>query len=738
MSDQIRLQTAPTGAILGIDMRGAHYRFHREAPWATHVEIALEAGPPERVALAEAEAGRRYECRTGGFALRLAYTPVDDGLAVTLTIRNTASVRRACRWLRLVTGLDTYMDRYPDWNTKLFPTTLHYEPTHFWGLLGSPDGRWLGLASPDRWDSFTLHYDGDGGHRIHTVTLDAINAVEPRPDRYAPAEPGFEPGAERAYRLFLLPLSGEDAIGPAVARRAQAPFVSWIEPAGRPGETARLVVHAPESEPLTVAAPHDPRIEFEPGPREAAAPGVFRQAVTMRLHPDYEGRTLPACATSGPRRTPFAASVQREWAWYVGCAAEHARRIRPPLATHVCEAAMPAFSLLAAERVEPSDDRRQYVCGFLEDGLFRVAFTPEGRALLRPDRIQNTACAMDLAREMFVVSRESRWLALAESLAGELLKHQGTDGALYTPKGVHYTGVCYPAKSLMDLAGLERDLAARARTPATRRRHQRQADALHRSIGRIADDLLRRGANIETEGDMTFEDGMIACSALQLAQWACASGDARFAEAAEALMRSHRCLEWRGPDARTNGGTLRFWESYWAVGWGNCLNTPHGWSAWTGLAWHNLYLATGNPDYLRRFRHTLAAVLTLIDGGTGDVHFCFAPDPTIRPDGGRGAPVSGERFLKAVQPGTWPEGGGETHEAIRLLVHTVLHSAYVWREEGEWRAMNASVTRSGRRVRITPASPLVHRIYVNRSASAPVRELALPPARSVARVLHPA
>ena len=69
--------------------------------------------------------------------------------------------------------------------------------------------------------------------------------------------------------------------------------------------------------------------------------------------------------------------ARRPWEWYVHCASEFARLLRPPVATHVCEAAMPAFSLLAAERLAPSPARREALRAFLEDDLFRVAFTPE-------------------------------------------------------------------------------------------------------------------------------------------------------------------------------------------------------------------------------------------------------------------------------------------------------------------------------------------------------------------------
>jgi hypothetical protein len=113
------------------------------------------------------------------------------------------------------------------------------------------------------------------------------------------------------------------------------------------------------------------------------------------------------------------------------------------------------------------------------------------------------------------------------------------------------------------------------------------AAALQPHIDACLRDLLSRGDNVGTEGEATYEDGAIACTALQLAQYA---GHARRAEAHERephtagaadaaptsaeyvtaaldLANGHRCLEYRSLDARCNGASMRFWESYWGIGW---------------------------------------------------------------------------------------------------------------------------------------------------------------------------
>jgi hypothetical protein len=82
--------------------------------------------------------------------------------------------------LGLRLGINTYMDKYPDWEDKLFPTLLRCETTHFWGYFMGTTGKILTIASPDPIASWSHNYSmGWGtpphqfiGHRITSVNLD--------------------------------------------------------------------------------------------------------------------------------------------------------------------------------------------------------------------------------------------------------------------------------------------------------------------------------------------------------------------------------------------------------------------------------------------------------------------------------------------------------------------------------------------------------------------------------------
>lgn len=56
-------------------------------------------------------------------------------------------------------GIDTYMDKFPDWFGKYFPTLMRNEKTHFYGYLQTPSGHTLGLVSQQPVASWSVDYN---------------------------------------------------------------------------------------------------------------------------------------------------------------------------------------------------------------------------------------------------------------------------------------------------------------------------------------------------------------------------------------------------------------------------------------------------------------------------------------------------------------------------------------------------------------------------------------------------
>jgi hypothetical protein len=235
---------------------------------------------------------------------------------------------------------------------------------------------------------------------------------------------------------------------------------------------------------------------------------------------------------------------------------------------------------------------------------------------------------------MWELTDNDDYLNRANSLAKSIIALQTPDGA-YRRNGTHYTCVIYPAKSMLELALAEKkaNLADRYNT---------HFESAYKAIK----DLQTRLDNIETEGEMTFEDGMISCEALQIAYLALQLPDSQektdLTKAAEYLLNKHRCLEQiLIPDCRTRGCTLRFWEARYDLNFfSNMINAPHGWTSWKNYATYYLYLLTGNSDYLKDTMDTIGACMQCVDND-GNLNWGFVLDPCI----------VGERLSKSSQKG---------------------------------------------------------------------------------------
>ena len=88
-----------------------------------------EAGEKKSVDLLEN--GDKYTGSYGDMAFELGYTQKSDFLEVNISIENKG--QDFSGRIGFVTGIDSYMTHYPQWNDLFFPTLLRCEKTHLWG-----------------------------------------------------------------------------------------------------------------------------------------------------------------------------------------------------------------------------------------------------------------------------------------------------------------------------------------------------------------------------------------------------------------------------------------------------------------------------------------------------------------------------------------------------------------------------------------------------------------------------
>lgn len=706
-------------------------------------------GSEKKLRLRQVEPGKPvYEIVRDGIRFRIEYCPRQEAegfnsrtrMAIVATITNTTGKAWKPATAGLQLGLDTWMEKWPDWNSRFFPTLLRCEKTHFWGYAMAPDGRILMIASPDPVASWSVDYNG-GGHRIFTLNLDLLNAG-PLPARHPQNLDTLAAGETKSWKIYLDPCDKLERVPSLAAGLAKAPMFQVDRYTLAAGESLsgsvcgvarlkNLVITDPNGKetPLQAMACNAIGL-YRIMDKPLTVPGVYTLVAT-----DEHGQVSEAMVT-----------VRQPWSWYLDRARAEAVA-KPQKASSHTESWYGLFPAFSARRLMPdaamdaqAEAKFQEIMPLMYD---MAKMTPSSWK----DRIQNHACMAGLLAERYAATKDLKDLEFAAALCDFLGTKQGKDGA-YRNGHTHYTSVVYIGKSIMEVMAQEKPLAA------TDPKWMERYDRHYASVQRAMDDLALHLDNIDTEGELTYEDGMISCSYTQLSMFALLQTDPaarhKYLEAAEKIASGHRCLsQIVVPDSRMNGGSLRFWEAqYDVLLHPNMFNSPHGWSGWRIYGLWYLYQLTGKEDYLRQAMNALGSCVQLIDGQSGELRWAFVPNPYVRasvfePDpekpgkGRRVDKIIGEQYMPMISgwykapPKTWVTGywgndGGccdnDVHEIFKCLAEIAVDKAYLLQRPNQTlEAWNGTAKKDGAILVFTPAEKIVSRVHVNLALPAKVR-----------------
>lgn len=662
------------------------------------------------------------------------YTIEHNALGVNATIENLAHKPLVPqKRVSLTLGIDTYMEKFPDWNDVYFPTMMRAERTHFTSYFMTPSSRILLLASPDAVASWHYNYEQSldrfegkdifwGAHRIKGVSLDLLNPL-PLPSRHPQHLYCLAVGERRTFRLRIKESANLDSVLFDLHRMTGAASLEADLYTIGVGERFEGSVFADELRSLEIRTP-----------RGEVDNITCDKAGTWSYAP-YSGvgqYTLTALCANG-KVSEMKLFVRPDFSFYL-LGARSAGLVNQPTLSHHAECFYPLYSYFLARRYLP-DTEMDSKAEDVFQRVFPVLYDETtGRMRTYPERIQDAATMAGVLADRYAVTRCVKDLERAASLVDFLLTCQGPDGGYYNKlHKVHYTSVIYIAKSVMEVMGEEKKLTDDPLWAARYDRHRL-------SVIRALDDLARRGDDLQTEGQMTFEDGMISCSVTQLALGALKTQDKelarRYLDQALTLDAKHQCLtQLLIPDSRMNGATLRFWESQYTVNlMHNAMNSPCGWSSWKTYGSWYLYLLTGDYRYMRRVLNALGSSLQLLDAKTGELHFGFMPDPYIDanqfmevPQGSRQPElrrvVLGEQYISQIsqwhkaEPEAWRKKWGIdnfVHEAFKCMSETMLTNAYIIEHaDGRLQTINCTARNENGRTVVEFSNPLVENLHIN-------------------------
>lgn len=679
---------------------------------------------------------RSYRATIDGTECRLTYKEWKGQPAMEITLENKGNVPFQPIKAGLKLGIDTYMDKYPDWFGKYFPTLMMNEKTHFYGYLQTPSGHTLGIVSPQPVASWSVDYNLGYqdpvphwfmGHRIESLNLDLMNAL-PLPEHCPQDLWQLKQGESKTWTIAFMDISTPEGFEETIRKVAGIPMIRMNQTVFQPKETAVFEVLA--SSP-TIAVTND-RGEQLPVTVKEKSGKVKEVSCTLPAAGLYTIKV-----TDGGKQSEGTLSAHASWKWTLERARAGALKYHQKATSHIKSWYGFHSSFIAARYFpEKKQDaalrsRFDYLFGLLHDQTRMIP-------LYHASRIQNTSGTIGLLVDKYEAYKDIEDLKKASRLADWLLNTwQRKDGA-YVNHNTVYTSVIYVAKSMLELTLAERELA---RQDAT---WKEAADRHYASAKRAIDQLVASQGNFETEGELTFEDGMISCSALQIGMLALMQPDGKerkhYTDAMLQILDSHDCLtQLRVPDARRRGGTMRYWEAQYDVQMlPNMFNSPHGWSGWRAYATYYAYLLTGDERLLKETYNAMGAFSNLIDYRTGDLRWAFVVDPYLKVKQACSADthvtadslsfgnphpelydtrefVIGEQYVNMVSDWqTVNTQDNDVHELFKCIGETMLTNAFVVeRADGEVTGYNCQVTRQGSRLTVKAAEKQITHLHCN-------------------------
>jgi hypothetical protein len=668
---------------------------------------------------------------------QLEYKLTHDAVIVIASIHNNSKKAFAPESVGLCLGINNYMESYPSWSKILFPTLLRSERTHFWGYFMSPNGKILAIASPNPIPSWTIGYERKekfphyvGSHRINTSYLDLLrakilNVRQPQNRRM------LIPGQELVDSIYFTPVKSLSDLNKTVSSKTKAPYISFDRYTLYPEEETTAVIIS--ESPITKAV-----IKQEDSIKTTllkVRPLSGNEYQLSWIAPKVESRFIVQVTNAENKTSEAILYVRTNWSSYLSQARKSGLRYLPTT-TPNAEAFHPLYSYFLARKYLP-DSIDDALAEQVYHSVFPLLFDPETREMREGKyRLQNAATMASILADRFVVTRDTNDLVNAHGLVEFLIRNQRADGSFYNYEWKwDYTAVNYVVKKIMEVLTQEFKLAQHSEI------WKQRYNTGMRSIPLALNNLYVRRDNLETEGQMTFDDGPVACCAGQLALGALRTNDTvlrqKYLAVAMEVLEKHNCLAQDIiPDARMNGATLRFWESQFTINlMHNMMDSPCGWSTRKIFANYYLYLLTGKKELLSKVMNALGACMQLINLKNGDLYFAFVPDPYIKDqqflpaDKGSRIPtlqpvVVGEQYLPLISDWhtppfyAWRPGvfgiDNFVHDVFRCAEEIVIQQSYlIENEDGSFITYNCKLEKKDGLLQVTPYEKFVKSIHVN-------------------------
>lgn len=288
-------------------------------------------------------------------------------------------------------GIDCYMEKYPQWDNKYFPTAVRCEKNGFWAVFESPLGKKIAVCSPDNivsWKNEYMRLNCDVGHRIYTTSIEFFN-VNKQPKRHIKSPQMLQKGDKYSYRIYYKFTDNiEDCIS----------FISKYA---------------------------DIKITY---------PTKFLAEKGEEIYFNGKSFSFNDCGRYIISDKPFAETsiyVRENWMYYLEKGFAKAMKCQQKAGTHA-ESWYGYFTKAFYAKVINDKQLTEYVTQEF-DALFDLLTQGRRKKKMRrktlPHRIQNISSLISLLVDFYELTQKRKYLDYADDLASLLIKSQAKDGS---------------------------------------------------------------------------------------------------------------------------------------------------------------------------------------------------------------------------------------------------------------------------------------------------------------------
>ena len=164
-----------------------------------------------------------------GIKYTLYYEEMGNYAVIHMRIENTSKYDFSPELLIFDLGVDSYMETYPSWNNKFFPTLIRCEKSHLYGYFMNTNKQSLGIITSNPVSSYDYTYTSiegvrDLGHRITGQRLHIINHTDMKMAR-SRALKTLKHGEIYENKIYLVPMNSDADILENLSNIGNVPMI---------------------------------------------------------------------------------------------------------------------------------------------------------------------------------------------------------------------------------------------------------------------------------------------------------------------------------------------------------------------------------------------------------------------------------------------------------------------------------------------------------------------------------